>query len=272
MSGEAGAIERALAAAGHGGSVVHRFETLGSTSRWLEQGLGADAPAAVELCVTRHQSEGSGRRGRGWRSVPGDLTFSLLERLPLAPAALGGLSLVTGIAVAEALGERCGIEVRLKWPNDLLVDGAKLGGLLTSVHRVGRAATDAAGPSAVLSGIGINRVDDAARAAGGGIASLGALGVIADDREALVGALAVAVLDAHANFVDAGWSVFSERWRALDHLAGREIRVLGETRHETGLALGVAEDGALRVRVAGEERRVYGGEVSVRAIAGRDTV
>ena len=193
----------------------------------------------------------------------GNVACSLLERFALPPAALAGLSLVSGVAVARVLRERFGVDVRIKWPNDLLVDGAKLVGLLTTVQACPGATTPCA---AVVTGVGVNVVRDR-RVAGLGVGatSLAELGVDGVDRDALIGRIACALLDDHGRFFHDGWGAFASEWRALDWLAGREVDLHGVAGVETGRALGVDADGALRVRIAGRERLVHGGEVSVRA-------
>jgi len=107
------------------------------------------------------QTGGRGRRGKSWRSGIGtDLTFSLLWRFTQGAGALSGLSLAVGVALARAL-DRAGYPgVQLKWPNDLVLRGRKLGGILIEV------AGDSLGPSAVVVGVGINVHWSAARAEG----------------------------------------------------------------------------------------------------------
>lgn len=262
---------------------LHLFDELPSTNRWLETHVGrVDEPRV--LCAVDLQSAGAGRRGRGWVSARGDVACSLLERLPIAPAQLSGLSLVTGIAVANALRESSGLDVRIKWPNDLVVDGAKIGGLLTWIQArpetealveagagepgVATALVVADGDrprTVVISGIGINVAHDARLATLGiGGTSLETLGAAAVERDALIGRIAARVFAAHARFVREGWAAFADAWCPLDWLVGREIDILGKTGTERARALGVNADGALRAETGGVERVLYGGEVSVR--------
>lgn len=264
-------IERGLAAAGRSGVAVHGFDELASTNAWLAARMvaGETGPA---LCVTDSQVRGSGRRGRGWVSLPGDVTFSLRRPFGLAPARLAPLGLVTGIAVAEALRGFTDLDVLLKWPNDLLLASSKLGGLLVE-SRAG----------AAVGGIGINLLAggpaDAAGRAAAGIACLGEHGVAPAERDALVVAVAAAVLGCWERFDEEGWAVFGERWRALDALEDRAVRVYegappaiapaagttADTPFTDGTARGVDGGGALRVeRADGSLFTVHAGEVSVR--------
>lgn len=249
---------------------LHLFDELPSTSRWLETHVsGADAVSSPALCAVDLQSDGSGRRGKGWVSVRGNVAMSLFERVLHPPAGLSGLSLVTGIAVADVLRDFCAVDVRIKWPNDLLVDGAKVGGLLTQVqvcpHSASKIVDSDGRTTVVISGIGINLIDDPrVTDLGIGGTSLAAAGAAPIDRDRLLGRIASVVLAEHARFRESGWSAFAERWIPLDALKDREVDVLRGAGRERGTALGVNGDGALRVRVDGVEKAVYGGEVSVR--------
>lgn len=274
----AGTIAAALAAAGREHVTLHLFDELPSTSRWLEaraaDGHAADVAhgAPPALCTVDLQSAGHGRRGKRWVSVPGNVAVSLLEHLPLGLADLGGLSLVTGIAVADALGEATGLDVRIKWPNDLLVDGAKLGGLLIGVQVCGTGGGTGGGAGGgaggvrepctrVVTGIGINVVHDP-RVEALGIGGTSIVGTV--DRDRLLGTIAARVLDAHERFAALGWAAFADAWRSRDALVGRDVDIHLDGEVLRGRALGVDIDGALRVSIDGTERNFHGGDVSVR--------
>lgn len=113
---------------------------------WAGQG----APEGA-LVVAGHQTAGRGRWGRGWFSPPGSaLTFSLILRPPLEPSSAGLLTAAVGVACAHGIASSCGLLPRLKWPNDVMIEGRKLGGiLLESRVEAGRIGT-------VVAGVGIN--------------------------------------------------------------------------------------------------------------------
>lgn len=228
------------------------------------------ASHGVQVLLAERQTGGRGRRGRSWESpLAANLYLSLARRFDAGLARLGGLGLVAGLAVVDTL-HACGLgQVRLKWPNDLVVPAAdgsllKLGGLLAE------GGGENAGPVRAVIGIGINvRMPDAAAS---GIeqpwTDLQALA--ADDapgRNRLAAGCVSALVPALAQFDREGLAPFLERYAAVDALAGRRVRVQFGDGEREGEALGVAADGALRVRIDGKERAVHAGEVSVRPSA-----
>ena len=141
---------RSLAAALTAGSALWRslevVPEIGSTNAALLAAAAEDAPEGTVL-VAEHQAAGRGRLDRVWTSPPGaGITVSFLLRPDVPSARRGWLSLLTGVALAEAVGEVPGVRASLKWPNDLLAaGGAKLAGILAEV-----------GNGAVVVGVGLN--------------------------------------------------------------------------------------------------------------------
>ena len=243
---------------------VHR--ELDSTNRWLYE---APAPPAgrPRVAFAEIQRAGRGRRGRSWLAPFGSgLTFSIAWTYPDVPAQLPALSLAVGVAVADVLRAHGAAGVMLKWPNDVLWQGRKLGGLLIQLR------FEAGGAASVVVGIGINLelpreareaiardadatpVADVAEACGGR----------APGRNALAGALVSAVCAALEHHGRAGFAAVSARWQALDALAGRVVRVAQSSGAVEGRALGVDRDGALRVDVDGRVETFHAGDVSLR--------
>ncbi len=234
-------------------------ERCGSTNGELRDLAEAGAPHASVL-VCEEQSAGRGRRGRIWRSVRGgSLTFSLLWRLaPHAPAPTG-LSLAAGVALARAI-ESLGVTgLRLKWPNDLLLDGRKLGGILVET-------TTGRHPGAVI-GVGINVAlpPDFDTGAAFGATDLAAALSPPPSRNLLLGAALrwlAAVLD---RFALDGLAGLRQDW--LDRAAwlGEPVRLACEFAAPVeGTLAGIDADGA--ALLAGPEgvRRVANGELSLR--------
>ncbi len=212
------------------------------------------------LLVAAEQTAGRGRQGKPWVGEPGaSLAFSL--GLPLAPADWSGLSLVVGVAVAEALHP----EVRLKWPNDLWWQGRKLAGILVETALV------AQNRYAVV-GVGINLQTPSWPAeqgvSGAGLAPVLPVGLHAlpdqgTDLDAgqTLAAVVPGLLRALRRFETEGFAVFVDRFSQRDALSGQVVR-LSDGRE--GVAGGVEPDGSLILHTPEGRRTVLSGEVSVR--------
>ncbi|MFT4192740.1 MAG: biotin--[acetyl-CoA-carboxylase] ligase [Comamonas sp.] len=215
------------------------------------------------LLVAEHQTAGRGRQGKPWQSQrdvrAGDaLAFSLGLSLRLAD--WSGLSLAVGVAVARALHPA----IRIKWPNDLWVDGRKLAGILIETAGLPGPQGPGAARYAVI-GIGINVLPRAAD----GLATPPACAreLLPDiDAPAVLGRMAPALAAALQRFEAEGFAAFRDDFAALDLLRGRAVN-LSDGRH--GVALGVGDDGGLRVQVAGEPEPVHvtSADISVRPAA-----
>jgi BirA family biotin operon repressor/biotin-[acetyl-CoA-carboxylase] ligase len=220
------------------------------------------------LLVAEEQTAGRGRLGRGWSSAATrSLTFSL--GLPLAPVQWDGLSLAVGVALAEALETRpAAPRLALKWPNDLWlrddaaapVLGRKLGGVLIETVSVGRHRM-------VVVGVGLNVLPRAEVAAAGpplahGYACLQELDAAAA-APATLATVAVPLAQALKRFERGGFAPFVQGFAARDLLLGQAVVVHGGSALE-GVAAGVDEQGALRLRTAAGEHRIVSGEASVR--------
>jgi BirA family biotin operon repressor/biotin-[acetyl-CoA-carboxylase] ligase len=241
------------------------LDTVGSTSAHLlpmrppRSGLGI-------ACVAEQQTAGRGRRGRRWVSPFGaNVYLSLLWQFDLAATALAGLSLAAGVAVADALRGLGVPGIALKWPNDLLWQDRKLGGILVEL------AGEAEGPTRAVIGVGINHrmPAEAGAAIDQDWADLaGALPDATPSRLALVASLLDHLVAAMRQFAAAGLAPFLPAWEGLDALRGRAVVVQLGDGVVNGTALGVAPSGALRLATAEGDRLFLGGEVSLRA-AGR---
>jgi BirA family biotin operon repressor/biotin-[acetyl-CoA-carboxylase] ligase len=189
------------------------------------------------------------------------LYLSLSRQFSGGLARLGGLSLVAGVAAAEALHEAGYAGVGLKWPNDLVVGGKKLGGLLVE------GGGEHAGPVRAVIGIGLNvRMPDAlAGTLDQPWIDLLRMADSPPSRNALAARLLTHLLPALDQFDAEGLAPFLARYARFDALAGRDVVVHLAGASQNGIASGIAEDGALRVRIDDRERVFHAGEVSVRA-------
>lgn len=213
-------------------------------------------PRGALVVVADRQSGGRGRLGRTWFSDPdGGLAFTVLRRFDLPPRALSALGPVVGIALAQAL-RGLGAGVGVKWPNDLVHDDAKLGGVLIEVRG-----------SAVAIGVGLNLAVAAVPGIEQAWTDLARAGAPGLPRSAVLSTLLATLLPALAEFERDGFAAFREAWAAVDTLAGRPVRIHAAAAADEGIALGIADDGGLRVRHALGERIHHAGEVSVRVVA-----
>lgn len=222
-----------------------------STNARLLARSEAGAPSGTVI-VAERQLAGRGRMGRSWHSAAGDsLTFSLLWRVPVGRS-VEGLSLAVGVAVAEALEAAGKRDLALKWPNDILLDGGKLGGILIELS----------GSAAVI-GIGINLrlpadlpadIRSTAAALGGSVPAA-----------RLLAQLLSALHKTLAEFATGGFAVLRSRWQSRNAYDGAQVQVLSAlTPPMIGTCLGAAEDGALLLATGAGVQRVISGDVSLR--------
>lgn len=248
------------------GGFLYVLDDVGSTSDFL---LGRGEPATGRLCrwdgwgwqagqrlslqpphdvrpgsvaVARRQSAGRGRLGRRWHGQGGLIMSWNIDPVPAPPVA--GLAVWTGLAAALALEAQTGLPVRLKWPNDLYLDGRKLGGILLDFMVM-------TPQPHLVAGLGLNvgrlpadlPPDVRARAAALPLDPV---------RWQTLGELAGAVLrrweDGLERFLSAGWDEFRSDFDRVDELAGRRVALVcgGECRE--GLAVGIDDTGALLLR------------------------
>jgi BirA family biotin operon repressor/biotin-[acetyl-CoA-carboxylase] ligase len=214
------------------------------------------AGTADVLLAAEEQTAGRGRRGRRWRSNPGKaVTFSIAKLVGRPLHELGALSLATGVGAARALHALGASEVALKWPNDLVLGRAKLGGILVQTRSQGH------GVLAVI-GIGINCRHDAALATRlrRPVAALESL--ITVERNRLIQALARSVLQALALFEAHGLEPLRAEWERMHAHAGARVRVrLVDGRVITGIARGLESNGALRLQTGARVRALSGASV-----------
>jgi len=227
----------------------------------LERARGGAVSGSVLACEL--QSAGRGRRGNRWQSgLGGSLTFSLLWRFRQGAPGLAGLSLAAGVAAARALASE-GIEgVQLKWPNDLLHTGCKLGGILVELQG------DAAGPSAAVIGIGLNlRLRAGLRdAIAQPVTDLASIAARVPPRNRLLAATLIELAQVLEQFAEEGFAPLRQEWISRHAHQGRLVTLSsGEGKSVAGRAAGVAEDGALLLQTARGLERCVSGELSLRA-------
>jgi BirA family biotin operon repressor/biotin-[acetyl-CoA-carboxylase] ligase len=235
---------------------VRRFASIDSTNTAL-LAAGRDGAAEGLVYVADHQTAGRGRLDRRWEAPPGSsLLVSVLLRPSIAPADAHWVTAVVGLAASDACASVAGFAARLKWPNDLVVDDRKLGGILAE------AVVEGGRVRAVVVGMGLNvnwptpLPDDLA-------ATATACNLVAGhevDRDALLGAF-LERLAVRYDALDCASTLDDVRARSAT--LGRDVRVeLPADRVVVGRAVDLAEDGALLVETRpGEVLRVSVGDV-----------
>ena len=215
--------------------------------------------------LAEHQTAGRGRRGRQWVSAFGaNLYLSLAWRFELPMAELGGLSLVAGVVVAEALA-RCGLDGHtLKWPNDVLVGDRKLCGVLIEV------SGEADGPSTAVLGIGVNfRLPERQGAMiDQPWIDLAQTNAPPISRNRLAGVLLDQLIEACHEFSGERLGPFLPRWNRFDHLHGQSVRVVRGPKSSAGIYRGITRGGAMLLEGPGGISEYHAGEVSLRKDGG----
>jgi BirA family biotin operon repressor/biotin-[acetyl-CoA-carboxylase] ligase len=240
--------------------------TVDSTNRHVAE-AESPPPGTTQVCLAEVQNSGRGRRGRSWLAPFGSgICMSMSWQFTEAPPTFSALSLAVGVAVVNAL-RSLGVEgVGLKWPNDLIWQQRKLGGILIEMRG------ESAGPAQVIIGIGLNirmpgsvRIQLAEQQA----ALVADIHEIMRDRtptrNALVSALVTELVKMLQTFSAEGFAPFADEWRRLDTLADATVKVISGAETTFGRACGVELDGTLLVDVNGQLRRFVSGEVSLRA-------
>ena len=239
------------------------FSSIASTNTYL---MSQPPPAAgrYRVAIADQQTSGRGRHSRRWVSDPGaGLYLSFAFTFATAPHDLGGLTLAIGAGVADALNELGIAGVSLKWPNDIVAEDGKLGGILTEVQS-GRADS-----ATVVAGIGLNielpgqiELSEASDWAHRAVD----LRSIVDDvpsREQMASTLMNFLYLTFARFEGSGLAGFMDEWRRRDWLRGRRITVDMPDRQITGNAAGIGMDGSLLVDTPAGQVNVISGSIAL---------
>ena len=224
---------------------------------------GMPGPAA---CLAERQTAGRGRRGRTWVSPFGrNVCLSLLWPLDRSRG-LEGLTIALGVAIASEVRGLGVPEAGLKWPNDVVVGGRKLGGILVEI------ANRAPGRADVVCGVGVNvgMSDEDAAAIEQPWCDLNLVAGGDVGRNHLAGRLLGAMMAALSRFDVEGFDAFAAEFPRFDVVAGRTVVVTDGEGGFVGVADGIDAHGALIVIAGEERRRVMSGEVSVRVGEARD--
>jgi BirA family transcriptional regulator, biotin operon repressor / biotin---[acetyl-CoA-carboxylase] ligase len=238
------------------------FDTVDSTNavaeRIVETWLAAEEDRLPEtVVVARRQTSGRGRGGHSWESPAGGLYATWLTWLPLR--SLPAVPMVVGVTLAEAVEDvAAGVRVGLKWPNDLQVEGRKLGGVLCTSRSDAQAAWVAAG-----FGINVSAMPALSPDAQPVPVSLQALGLRGAGEDAIWSILTRFLRHVHAAMDDLDGA--RARWAARSvHRVGERVRLRVDAGVVEGVLAGFGRDGELELEVAGKVQRFSSGELVVK--------
>ena len=238
---------------------IHRVTQ--STNDVVMQRLVESQSTAI-LCAAEMQTAGKGRRGRRWISPFGRNVYLTYGRfIGRQLSELGGLSLVVGMVVVDVL-RAMGLErVGLKWPNDILLGGGKLGGILLELR-----ASDTGGIG-LVAGVGLNlalNLEESLRIDQPWSAISSQLEM---PRNILLGALGGRIVNAIQTFEDVGFDSFAEKWSEYNLYTGQQVNVIRGSETISGIDSGVDQQGNLLLRTGTGLEVHNSGEVSVRPVA-----
>lgn len=241
------------------------YASTGSTNIQAKLLAEEGAPTGT-LVVADQQTQGRGRRGRTWTSPAGrNLYFTLLLKPDFVPDKASMLTLVMAHAVQSAVTEVCGMQAQIKWPNDIVLNGKKVTGILTEMSVQGEYIQH------VVIGVGVNvKEQEFVPELEGKATSLEQESGRQISRAALLEKIMENFEADYALFLKKqNLSLLMEAYNAALVNCGREVRVLDPAGEYTGIAQGINEKGELCVKTAdGKLKKVYAGEVSVRGVYG----
>ena len=236
---------------------IHYFATLPSTND-LAKELGAGGAPEGTLVVAEGQTHGRGRLGRTWDSPPlSGLYVSVVLRPPIPPLEMPQITLTAAVAVVRALSRATGLKAGIKWPNDILLNGKKAGGILTEMET----ETDRVRYLVVGVGLNVNNPSlpgELAQVSGRTFSRLLILQAWLEELESLYG-----------RFLAGEFPDILAEWRKSTVTLGQMVTVKHSPKEIQGLALEVGPDGALLVQTAGGEIvRVTSGEIAPGPVSG----
>ena len=284
---DACAIESVCRAHGCSPEVVV-LSSVESTNTWLWDNK---LSSPLVLCATEHQTLGRGRRGKTWFTPRLGLTFSIRLTCAESIAELGGLSLLVGSVLCDQLREMGVSRAMVKWPNDILVEGAKLAGILvesstaavskpaastlnvgssdsglddTAVAGKARAGTTRAGTTVVI-GIGINyrRGTEASLIDQASIDLYEICGSAMPERYEIIGLVAARLVKVLAQSVPQSLHSLSQSWPLYDAMKGRKLVVESGNERISGQAAGIDSSGALLVQTESGQRSFISADISL---------
>jgi BirA family biotin operon repressor/biotin-[acetyl-CoA-carboxylase] ligase len=241
------------------GRTIHHFQTIDSTNSKAFQ-LALQGAEEGEAVIAESQEKGRGRMGRPWYSPPSsNLYLSVILRPKIPPQQASLLTLMAAVATAEAVREFSGLLPLIKWPNDILLRGRKVAGLLNEIHSgMGRVHF-------VILGLGVNLNMDGKlfpREIRNVATSLKKEMGRAVSRKAFLQVLLQKLEAWYELFLKEGPPPVLKAWRDRAQIKGRPVKVTSSGETLTGLAVDIDSDGSLILRMEdGRQKRIVTGDV-----------
>ena len=241
------------------GKRILHYEEVASTQD-IARKLARQGAEEGTVIIAEKQTRARGRQGRSWTSPDGGLYLSIILRPNLEPARALQLPLVAGVAVARAINKVTTLQPRLKWPNDIIIAGKKVGGILTET------STKPGKIDHTVLGIGLNvntarslfpeaireTATSLAEESGQNIAPLELLQCLFGEFEAL-----------YVEFLACGFDKIREQWKAMSNTIGSRVKINSGRAEIEGEALDIDSEGFLLLRREnGDVERVISGDVS----------
>lgn len=216
-----------------------------------------------QVCIAEYQSAGRGRRGRQWISPFGShIYFSYYHHLAQGMAGAMGLSLLTALAISDAISALYELDVELKWPNDIYYQGVKLAGILIDLEGQAIGACH----SVIGVGLNLNMPKESAEEITQPWTDLQHHIAQQIDRNELVVAMIVALNTRLKQQEESGIVSMLEDWHSKDIYLNQPVKLITGDKEQKGICRGVNEQGALLFECNGIVKPVYGGEVSLRGV------
>ncbi len=248
------------------GCRIHYFTELDSTQVTARE-LACDGAAQGTVVIAERQLAGRGRMGRSWHSPAGlNLYCTTILRPEMPLGDVPRLSLMAGVAAAQALEREAAGMVSLKWPNDVWLRGRKAGGIIAEAVTDSRQRLEC-----VLLGIGLNinlAADDIPEELRDKATSLRIATGRVHDRIAIADSLFTLLEYRYMEVVSGGFDAVRPEWERFSALTGKRVTVVDGPRRESGIVKGVDSDGALLLEVEGGLRRILAGDVSIEGAYG----
>jgi len=243
------------------GCTIHYFRELFSTNDVARE-LALKETKEGTVIVAETQTRGRGRLGRGWISPEGGLWFSIIMRPKVSPRDAPKLTLMMSVVVAKTISRQFGLESEIKWPNDVLIKGKKVCGILTETSTKGDAL------NFVVVGVGVNtnlRLHDFPASLRGSSTTLKEELKREINRDAFLHSLLEETEHYYQMFIQGKFNAILADWKNLSKFLGSYVEVTSFDEKIEGWATDIDENGALIIKLRDQStRKIVSGDVTVR--------